>query len=198
MMGKTHFTIGLATSLLVMRPDSLGECAAALIAGSFGGITPDVDTMNQSNSSRVFLHALVTTLGALVVDFFMDLGICEAILANQTRALIGLIGFVTLWIFGYFSDHRTFTHSLTAMFLFSLCVGCIYEPLALCYMAAYLSHLLLDMLNKKKIPLLYPLDFGVAFKFCYASSKVDTVFWYIGGIVSAVMLVLGFIFSITA
>lgn len=198
MMGKTHFTIGLATSLAIMQPESFNECAVALIAGAFGGVTPDNDLLDQTHSLSAQLYAMVTTFIVLLADFFFKWGICEHIMANQTRAMIGLIGFLVFWIIGCYTDHRTFTHSLTAMFIYSLFFGFIYEPFTLCFMAAYLSHLLLDMLNKKKVPIFYPLDFGIALKLCYANGKFDVALMYIGGIVSAVLLIMGFASGITA
>ena len=195
MMGRTHFAIGLATSLAVMQPKSIGECMAAIFAGALGGVTADNDTLNQSNSLSAQLLALKTALGILLIDYFFKLGICESIMANQTTALIGLIAFLVLWFIGFFSDHRTFTHSFLAMILYSLAIGLIYEPFTLGFMVAYLSHLALDILNRKKMPLLYPLDFGVCLKLCYADSKFDNFLMYVGYIATAVLLTIGLVAS---
>ena len=195
MMGRTHFAIGLATSLAVMQPKSIGECMTAIFAGALGGVTADNDTLNQSNSLSAQLLALKTALGILLIDYFFKLGICESIMANQTTALIGLIAFLVLWFIGFFSDHRTFTHSFLAMILYSLAIGLIYEPFTLGFMVAYLSHLALDILNRKKMPLLYPLDFGVCLKLCYADSKFDNFLMYVGYIATAVLLTIGLVAS---
>ena len=195
MMGRTHFAIGLATSLAVIQPKSIGECMTAIFAGALGGVTADNDTLNQSNSLSAQLLALKTALGILLIDYFFKLGICESIMANQTTALIGLLAFLVLWFIGFFSDHRTFTHSFLAMILYSLAIGLIYEPFTLGFMVAYLSHLALDILNRKKMPLLYPLDFGVCLKLCYADSKFDTFLMYVGYIATAVLLTIGLVAS---
>ena len=73
---------------------------------------------------------------------------------SSILSIIGGVGFVVLWFIGFFSDHRTFTHSLTALSLFSLAVWLIYPPLLFGFVTAYLSHLLLDILNKKKMKFL--------------------------------------------
>ena len=195
MMGRTHFAIGLATSLAVMQPKSVGECMAAIFAGALGGVTADNDTLNQSNSLSGQLLALKTALGALLIDYFFKLGICESIMENQTTALIGLISFLVLWFIGFFSDHRTFTHSFLAMILYSLAIGLIYEPFTLGFMVAYLSHLLLDILNRKKIHLLYPLDLGICLKLCYANRRADNFLMYVGYIATAVFLTVGLVSS---
>lgn len=193
MMGRTHFAIGLATSLAVMQPKSVGECMAAVFAGALGGVTADNDTLNQSNSLKGQLLALKTALGALLIDYFFKLGICESIMANPKKALVGLIAFLVLWFIGFFSDHRTFTHSFLAMILYSLAIGLIYEPFTLGFMVAYLSHLLLDVLNRKKMPLLYPLDLGICLKLCYSNGKMDTFLMYVGYITTAVFLTIGLV-----
>ena len=193
MMGRTHFAIGLATSLAVMQPKSVGECMAAVFAGALGGVTADNDTLNQSNSLKGQLLALKTALGALLIDYFFKLGICESIMANPKKALVGLIAFLVLWFIGFFSDHRTFTHSFLAMILYSLAIGLIYEPFTLGFMVAYLSHLALDILNRKKMPLLYPLDLGICLKLCYSDGKVDTFLMYVGYITTAVFLTIGLV-----
>jgi inner membrane protein len=195
MMGRTHFAIGLATSLAVMQPKSVGECMAAVFAGALGGVTADNDTLNQSNSLKGQLLALKTALGALLIDYFFKLGICESIMANPKKALVGLIAFLVLWFIGFFSDHRTFTHSFLAMILYSLAIGLIYEPFTLGFMVAYLSHLLLDVLNRKKMPLLYPLDLGICLKLCYSNGKMDTFLMYVGYITTAVFLTIGLVSS---
>ena len=193
MMGRTHFAVGLATALAVIQPKSVGECMVAVFAGALGGVTADNDTLNQSNSLKGQLLALKTALGALLIDYFFKLGICESIMANPKKALVGLVAFLVLWFIGFFSDHRTFTHSFLAMILYSLAIGLIYEPFTLGFMVAYLSHLALDILNRKKMPLLYPLDLGICLKLCYSDGKVDTFLMYVGYITTAVFLTIGLV-----
>ena len=193
MMGKTHCTVGLATSRAVLQPKSISECLVAIVAGALGGVTADNDTLLESSALAGHLLSLRTTLIVLVIDYFFSLGICSSVMTNKTTAMIGLVSFLIFWIIGYFSVHRTFTHSFLAMVLYSLSIGFIYKPLALGFMAAYLSHLFLDLLNKKKLPLLYPMSVGVCFKLCYANRTANSIFLYLGYITSAVLLTMGII-----
>ena len=75
MMGKTHFTIGLATALAVTQPQSVGECMVALIGGSLGGVIADNDTLQRSHAVKGHLIALKTTFLALLIDFFFKLSL---------------------------------------------------------------------------------------------------------------------------
>lgn len=197
MMGKTHFTVGLATALAVLQPKTLGECLTAVIAGALGGVTADNDTLLESSALAGQITSLRTVLFVLVLDCFFGFGMCAHIMENEATAASGLIAFLILWVIGYFSAHRTFTHSFLAMVLYSLSMGLIYPPLALGFMAAYLSHLFLDLLNKKKLPLLYPVKFGVSLNLCYANRTANAFFLYLGYIVSAVLLIRGIVFGLS-
>ena len=43
MMSKTHFAVGLATSLAIIQPKTFNECAVAVIGGTVGGVLADND-----------------------------------------------------------------------------------------------------------------------------------------------------------
>lgn len=47
MMGKTHLTIGIATSLIVMSPTNFKECIIAIVGGSIGGVAADIDIVDN-------------------------------------------------------------------------------------------------------------------------------------------------------
>ena len=193
MMGKTHYTIGLATALVVLQPESVGECMVALIAGSLGGVTADNDTLQRSHAKLGHLMALKTMLLAIIIDLFFRLGLCESVYENQPSAAIGLIAFVILWLIGYCSDHRTFTHSFIGLLLYSLAAAMIDQKFALGFAVAYLSHLILDVMTRKKLPLLYPFNYGVCLKLCYANKTADKVIRFVGYTVSAILLGRGLI-----
>lgn len=199
-MGKTHFAVGIATSLAVVQPKSFNECMVAVIGGAVGGVLADNDILDngyQTGASSGQLLALGTAAISVVLDFFLGLGICQVIADKPILPIIGGIGFIILYIIGFCSNHRTFTHSFLALILYTIAVMLIYVPLAIPLAAAYLSHLLLDILNKKNIRILYPLDFGICFKMCYANKTANKVFMYVGFAVSGVLLLIGIIMSFT-
>lgn len=198
MMSKTHFAVGLATSLAIIQPETFNECAVAVIGGTVGGVLADNDILDndyQADALTGQLLALAATVLALVLDFFLGFGICQSVIEKPMLPIIGGVGFVILYIVGFCSDHRTFTHSFLAMILYTIAAAFIYTPVAYALGAAYLSHLLLDILNKKKIPVLYPLEFGICLKMCYANKTANKVFMYIGFVVSGVLLIMGIVSS---
>ncbi len=196
-MSKTHLTMGMATSLSValfaMQPQNLSNTLVALAGGAIGGVLADVDTVNNDYKhdaligqfSGFSLLALVTA-----IDYYMKLGICDHVLSsNKIVSIIAGVVFIAVYIIGFISEHRTLTHSLLAMSLFSGCFALVYPRLGLAALIGYASHLLLDLLNKKDVPLLFPYKKGICFRLCYASKTANAVFMLIGFVVTFGLLV---------
>ncbi len=202
MMGKTHLAMGIAASLLVTQPHTLGECIVSVIGGSVGGVLADIDILdNDSHDSlNVQLFSMGITFILLILDNFLHLGICDSIFQNGILLpAAGLIAFAILWILGVFSAHRAFTHSFTAVLLYGAAVYLIHPALMLPFAIGYLSHLALDVLNKKRLPLLYPLKFGICLKLCYANKTANEIFFHIGiaiTFVFALLRLLEFVLSL--
>lgn len=198
MMGKTHMAVGLAVSLAVLRPESIGECILAIVGGTVGGVLADSDILDNDHRldtfSVQFAAAAITAAGA-GIDLILGLGICESIAENYSRAITGGIVFAVLFVLGILSSHRTFTHSLTALLLYTAALGMICPALCPCFAVAYASHLVLDLTNKKRIPLLYPMKFGVCFKLFYADGLANRLFMTVGFAASAVLLGVGILVS---
>ena len=194
MMGKTHLTIGIATSLIVMSPTNFKECIIAVVGGAIGGVAADIDIVDNDYTHDALIGQFLA-LGisgiSLLLDYFLNLGICQYIMGRNSVLIgIGVVAYMIFLIFGFISDHRAFTHSLIALLLFSLAIYFICPIIALAYFVGYFSHLLLDLLNKKRIPLLYPKGKGICFKLCYAGKTANTVFMYSGLILSVVFIIL--------
>ena len=194
MMSKTHLAVGLATSLAVIRPTTPNECTVAILAGAIGGVLADNDILDNDYHFDALigqLLALGSSVVVLLLDLFLHFGVCQAIASKPILSILGGVCFIVLYIVGFCSDHRTFTHSFLALLLYSLAAALIYFPVAIPLAAAYLSHLLLDILNKRKIPILYPLDFGICLKLCYANKEANKVIMYIGFAISGILLLWG-------
>ncbi|MBE6711401.1 MAG: metal-dependent hydrolase [Ruminococcaceae bacterium] len=201
MMGKTHFTVGLAAALAVASPSTLPDCLTAVIGGCVGGVLADCDILDNDHKlasfSVQFVAAGVTAL-AMGLDGFLNLGILRSMTERQTAATAGMIAFAVLWLLGVFSGHRTFTHSVTALLLYTFAVYVIHPPLTVGFAAAYLSHLVLDLLNRKNLPLLYPMKSGICFKLFYADGFANRLFFLAGTVTSAYLLTRGILSGFAA
>ena len=191
MMGKTHLGIGIAASLAVVHPQTKEECLVAIMGGALGGVLADIDILDNDYESDALIGQLLAVLisaAALLADHFWHFGILEYVMLHKMKSIIGGLLFCVLWVCGAASDHRKFTHSLSAMCIYSAAVALIYPPVFQAYIVGYFSHLVLDLLNKKKIQLLYPLKWGMCLNMCYAGKTANKVLMFAGFGASAVML----------
>ena len=109
---------------------------------------------------------------------------------SRPLQLLGVMWYLVLCWLGYRSSHRTFTHSVTAMLLFSLAVWLVYPPLLPGFVAAYASHLVLDLLNKKGMRILYPLPVSPSLGLCYAGGTVNKLLYRLGSIAAVLLTAL--------
>lgn len=200
MMKKTHLTIGIASAVAITHPEIVSECFVAIMGGAIGGVICDIDILdNDYKNNDFFERFLVVKMTGIILllDFLLQTGICEAILNRDKRfLLIGGVLFSVLCLIGIHSAHRTFTHSFIALILFSAALSLIYPPIVYSFIIGFLSHLMLDLLNKKKIRLFYPSDFGLCFGLCYANKIANTIFMYIGTIATVLLVLNGLFFHL--
>ena len=191
MMGKTHVAIGVFCVLLLSQPSTVPECALVIAGGSLGGVAADIDTVNNDYKHDALIGQLlaVTIAGVMAFcNYFSGGSIFTEILGTDKAVVItGAVTYLILLIKGYLSNHRTFTHSILATILFTLSIGLICTSIAPYYLVGYLSHLFLDILNKKEVPLLYPIKKGICLKLCYAGKTANTAFMWIGFIGSILL-----------
>ena len=195
MNSKTHLACGVAASLVLLRPAAMEGIFLAVIGGSVGGVLPDIDLLSNSRRSEILpsqVSALWLSAVLLAADCFLHTGICTAVMTrDRTAVLLGAAMFVTLGVIGALTAHRTFTHSLVGCLLFSLSVR-IFCPLFLpAFAAGFSSHLVLDLLNHKKVRLFYPTRAGLCFNLCRSDGPVDSFLFFFCAALSLFCLFFG-------
>ena len=192
MMSRTHLTVGVGSALAIMLPTEAKLCCTAVIGGILGGIIPDNDILDNDYTGDAILGQVIavgTTAGILFLDKILNIGLCNELLSRSPIILIfGLLIFVGLYIFGFFQEHRKFTHSFLALLIYSFAVLCIYPPLAKPFFIGYTSHIFIDLLNKKKVQIFWPIGKGICFGVCYANKLGNKVLMWGGLIVSCMLL----------
>ena len=88
----------------------------------------------------------------------------------------GLAGFVIICVFAGGSGHRGFSHSLIALVLETFCLWLIFPAVAMPFAIAFISHVLLDIMNKRSVRLFYPAKKGVRLGWFYADRLANRVF----------------------
>lgn len=200
MMSKAHLAVGVGSALTIMLPTEAKLCCTAVIGGLLGGIVPDNDILdNDYTGDAIFgqVIAFGTTAGIMLLDKLLNIGLCNEIFSrNVINIIFGLLTFIGLYVFGFFQEHRKFTHSFLAMMIYSFAVLCIYPPFVKPFFIGYLSHILIDLLNKKKVQIFWPFKTGVCFGICYANKLGNKVLMWSGLLVSSMLLLYGIVCSI--
>lgn len=194
MMSKTHIAVGIAASMAIMHPANVEGCLLAVTGGAIGGVLADIDTLNNDSPKRDALVGQLISVGITVVAFLLDFlfktGIGKTVVTQNKIFLIpGVIIYIGCWILGFLSDHRTLTHSILAALIFSAAVFAICPKMAIPFFIGYIIHLILDLLNKKKFRILYPLKWEFCLGLCYAGKTANTVIMYVG-LAASIFLIL--------
>jgi inner membrane protein len=184
MTGKTHIAAGVAAGLLCSIPQSPAELCITVGAGYLGGILCDLD-INGSKARHVYAQVIGIVAAAsgitIASRFFTDNPVLFQFWQQigktiGTQSLCGLLLLAVLCFFGTTRPHRSFMHSLPCMVLSCIAMYLILPVTVLPFAAGMLSHVLLDLLNKKKVQLLYPLKIGqVSLGLCSSHGKVNHI-----------------------
>ncbi|MBR3107824.1 MAG: metal-dependent hydrolase [Clostridia bacterium] len=192
-MSKTHLTVGVAAALAACPARSAGDMFAAVIGGALGGVLCDVECKALPDAQDAFagrMGAGCLTVALLAADAIMQAGLWTSIRTQPLAyIMVGALIVILTTSLGHRSAHRTFTHSLLYTALLSLGLSLISPLLTVPALAGGLSHLVLDTLNKRPVPWLYPLvKKGVCLKLCSAGKKANAAFLWLGFAVSVALL----------
>lgn len=196
MLGKTHMAAGAATALAVLQPTTVSGCICALAGGIVGGWIPDIDMRGRSSSGgagkdgedgeelaahagerwQILVFVLVAVAICLAVDYFAGDGMCEYV-ANHLGIPMAVAGavFAATCAYGIASAHRTVTHSILGGVALTGSMHFICAPLAPAFALGYASHVVLDLFNKRRIQLFWPLRFGVKLGVCGSNGAANKV-----------------------
>lgn len=193
MTGKTHLVVvtALASGLLLLNHNTSNSdiITTSIVLSALGAILPDIDT--KHSIMRKMFYGTISAIGFMIALIFYS-NINPKSLINWDEVtvpiIIGIFSFIGLLIYGFFSNHRTFTHTLLGLILFSLSIYMICNNLAytMYFAIGMLSHQLLDMLNKERIYWLNPI------------TKKDFALYSINssGAISTMMFVAGLLVTI--
>lgn len=183
MTGKTHMNIGLATTAAIFNftaiPAEPKTMITALSITALGALMPDIDLEN-TKISNLFLK-LALYLGLLAVPILLILhknrwDFSSSISFSNLNIMGGAI-LLLLIVLSKFTKHRTFTHSLLGLILFSWGVYVLLNSsihLLLYFVLGYVLHLITDSLTFQGIQLLFPLKARQAVGIVKTGGILDT------------------------
>lgn len=195
MLGKTHVPFGISTALIATHPTSISGVIGAVAGGAIGGWICDIDVRGTSEIDGTVWGTVFMTLTAsiaLCVDYAIGDGICDYMVESWgILKIIALILFIAGCIYGFTTAHRSIMHSFLGLAVFSILMFVICAPLALPFAVGYVSHIFLDLFNKRGMQLFFPAKKRFSWNLCDSNGKANNV---IGGfsVILALVLTVGF------
>ncbi len=191
MMSRTHLAVGIAVSLALLPEQGLYPCALAVAGGALGGVTPDIDILNDDYKHDALIGQIIA-YGISIAVFLVNYISGHNLIGDLA---VGGILYAVLLIIGFKSKHRMFTHSILAMFLYSAAIEILTPKLGYSFLIGYFSHLIIDLLNKKGIQILFPLKFKPCLHICYASKTGNKILMWVGVIASILFLAVNLLYK---
>ena len=185
MQGRTHLVVGTAAALAIFRPASLSLLVGGAAAAALGSVISDVDADQSGagrDAARTLACAMILVVSVVFADAFFRLGIYGRFISrvDASRRIPAGLAFLLICAFGVLSRHRSFMHSLAAMLLLTVCASQISPQLAPFFLTGYLSHLALDLLNRRGLRLFFPFRRRFSIGLCRADGFVNGVLFWAG------------------
>lgn len=175
---KTHVMCANLVSLYLMKPDSISSLLVTSAFATLGGLVPDVD-LKDSTSDKLFdrlMTSLITIVAmSFLIKYFFDINLYCKIKerADIFNYLISICLFIVVAYFGSKSSHRSFTHSIFGLLIYSGILFYGFGFGVIPYFISHLSHIILDLFNRKGVALFYPSKFRFCFDLCDSNGKVN-------------------------
>ncbi len=186
MLAKAHIAVGMAAAFSIVRPETVLEALPVIAGGALGCLICDIDCdspREKSDSSHWRVVMAFVAAAALIEDHLLDAGMWRQLGQNGPYLwFAGLAGFVLTCAFASVSSHRGFSHSLPALALETASLWLIFPSAAVPFAAAFASHIILDVMNKKPVRLFYPAKKGLCLKWFYADRLADKFFAAAGSV----------------
>ena len=190
MLAKAHITVGMAAAFTVIMPEDAAEALPVIAGASLGCLICDIDCDNaaeRTDSSHWRKVMACIAAVSLAADHLLDAGMWRTLAQSSPYVwAAGIAVFVLTCAFASVSSHRGFSHSLAAVALETLSIYLVFPAAAAPFAIAFITHLILDIMNKRPVRLLYPLRKGFCLGWFYADRLADKVFAAVG---SAWMLI---------
>lgn len=184
MLGKTHFSVGMAAGIAICRPQTMPMLIAGAGLAAFGGTICDIDVETSDaheQVDRMLVVAVIMVAAVVVMDFIFRVGIYRRLMANSNiaRVIIGSLAFLVICAFGKEQPHRSFMHSFLALAMLSICVYIIFPDMTPYFMVGFMSHMFIDVFNRKREKLFWPVGKGFCLHWCSANGIVNKILFYV-------------------
>ena len=181
---STHIVCANAVALAFVRPDNPTSLLLTLGAATIGGTISDIDVSDKDHKGYIKSYIIcfftsVIILGLL--ELLFHVGVNYWIIENSSyaRVITCLILSTFLCYFGYLNPHRSFLHSFLGVSLLILLCYISLGNVVIPFTIGIISHLILDLFNKKGLWLFYPLKNKYSLKLCVYNGEVNYILFNI-------------------
>lgn len=207
LMGKTHAAVGVVAGLAVVQPQNIKEIVITVAISFIGGLIADVDIKTSKAGkaadkvNSIIISMFLCFVVALSLDKYFELGLSNMIFDNFSKNKVFFVAIGGLALLYFLlkviqSSHRGFTHSFLALALISSIGTMFFNTMgAVALSISYISHILIDLFNKKGCQLFYPLKKRYCFKLCKSNGIINDILFFISCFISSLMI-LQFLFKI--
>ena len=194
MFGRTHIAVGVATSVAILRPDTIPELTAAVAGGAFGGWFCDIDLKKDYIGDGIhqdFIWLLIILIISITTDFLFGEGTCKYLTThwNIWSMICSLLFFVISLIIFFFAEHKGFSHSILGIILLSALFEIACKPVAPAFAIGIISHVLIDLLTIRGLMLFFPFRIRISLGLCKSGGKVNTFLLIAGTTASFIMII---------
>ncbi|MDS0527891.1 metal-dependent hydrolase [Clostridium sp. SHJSY1] len=198
MTGKTHMSVGVGAATVLLPTNDMKTIFGGTALALIGSLIVDIDTEKSGGSVMLKEAAagavILVALGIILNDRY-KINILKYIIGNKNlNDMLPALGILTLaLIIGKFSSHRSFMHSIVGVIAFTVPAYMLFgEVFCKWFFVGYVSHIAIDMFNKKGVRLFYPLKSGVCLDMCKADGMADKAlfFMFIGVTISKYITVI--------
>lgn len=192
---KTHVMCSNFISLCLMRPNSISDLLITCGVATIGGLLPDVD-LKDSTSDKLFdrlMTSLVTiVLMSVFIKYFFDIDLyCKIKECSYINYLVSVCLFIVMAYLGSKSSHRSFTHSILGLFVYSAILSYGFGMnIVFPYFVSHLSHIVLDLFNMKGVTLFYPSKYRLCLNLCESNGKVNKFLFILFSLLIVLYLIL--------
>ena len=185
MTAKTHIAAGTCLTVLMTNPDNIKYLTLGIAGSVIGSIIPDIDSKNSETNqlfNKVTIITILTIIICSLIEYFFHIGLYKLIFKknNIEEIIITSILFFVMCIIGSRTNHRSFTHSIIGLIIYSY-ITTISLPriVVISFIIGYISHIFLDLFNHKGIRLLYPLRKRFCLDLCDSDGIINNIIFYI-------------------
>ena len=143
-----------------------------------GSMISDIDSgTSQAHQEADKIMAAVVAVSAVVMilDYKFQVGIYNRLMRDSSiaRLVTGILGFLVICLYGRDTPHRSFMHSFLAAGMLTACMDVIYPDAVPYFAVGILSHLALDLLNRRSVKLFWPWKKGYCMGLCSSRGWIN-------------------------